>query len=293
MFENLEKIEKLLYSPVKNLQMKAVVVLGSEGQGKRRLDAAYLKTYKSNKYSDYNEVNSLSLRTSDFLVFSYGANDVFEEVYMSYPHMEKLNKAFLAMKEALEDEELFIREQGEIFLNADFENFAIKIPNLAGGKSIVMTPNVVKLDDETETEGVIVYIGKENCYIEVTRDLFNSWAYYIENFNLSTTCQMLINFAAMHEISRNNSQIPQIKSQQKQESVVKPPERKVIKKTSSNPIKEEVEDQTKRKVIEDDEIPFTFSDEKEIKEKQPLISTKSLTKAMKEVKGSLFDEDDE
>jgi hypothetical protein len=234
MFETLEKIEKTLYAPSRNFTLKNVVMLASGSRDKKRYKASYTKEFKSQKYSDAVNLESLVLRTSDFLVFSYSAQDTFEEVYVSYPHLVKVINSFKAMNESMKSPDLFIEQEGELYVNSDYADFSIKIGGLSNGKSLMLSPDVIQEENNGEIAGVVMYIGNENCIVEMNHEVFSSFVYFLETFNLQMSSQLLVNFAAMHEISLGHISTTPASSSRSSAPTVKPPKARKIAKPSNN-----------------------------------------------------------
>jgi len=237
LFSNLEKIEKTLYIPCRGLTLKNTVIIGNANKNKEKISPIWNKSFKTQKYSNKSEVTALNIRTSDFLVFTYSNDEKdFDEIYISYPHIEKIIKAFNEMKNILQTkDDLFIEENDELFVNADYENLAIKINDLTNGKSIVIVPSVI-VDGTQEWPGVIIYLGKEDNFIEMNFEVYFSLVYFLNNFNLQLSSQLLLNFAGIYFSNKAGT----VNSNS---SVVRPPEKKVvnrkIKKSSNELFKED------------------------------------------------------
>jgi hypothetical protein len=202
MFESLEKIEKVLYTPCRFLSIKNVVTLGSSTKDGKRLNPLYKKTMKSNKYSDESELETLTLKTSDFLVFSYSRDKDFSEVYISYPHMDRLLKAFEDIQEILHDDNSFCNHiEGGLAVEVKASKFMSKVDNLSSGKSIALLLTVVEDVELGDMAGVMMLIGKEEYSLELNFEVFDSLVYFLKSLNLSMSSQLLINLAAMEELS--------------------------------------------------------------------------------------------
>jgi hypothetical protein len=203
MFENLEKIEKELLSPCRYLTLKNVVSLGrASNRDKSKLDAVYAREYNSNKYSNHGKLKAINMTTSDFLVFSYSRDRDFSEIYVSYPHLPKIVKAFRTMNRALKEVELFVenKEDNMIYINKEFEEFEVRVTNLSSGKSILMVPDIIDVGDGQEAAGVSMYIGEETNHVGIDFESFDYLANFIETFNLNLSSQLLTNSAMMYTI---------------------------------------------------------------------------------------------
>lgn len=94
----LEKVEKIICFPVEDLIMKHVVQLGKKtfirGKTKRAGDYSTY-TFTTKKYNTNTEVLGMSISSSDYIVLEHNSKITkYNAVYISYPHLYKVNKAF-------------------------------------------------------------------------------------------------------------------------------------------------------------------------------------------------------
>ena len=193
-FDNYEKIERLLLQPARFLKFKNVVMLGKKSANKEKIQPIYEKSYNSGKYSNYNSLKTIHLDTSDFFTIAYNRDKVFEEIYLSYPHLSKLIKGFREATDILNGDvedgngntiNIFTEINGELYLNEKYADLNVKVGGLIGGKSIVLTFDVLKNDlDGREMKGALLYIGTDTNIVELNEDALNGILYFLENFNL-------------------------------------------------------------------------------------------------------------
>ena len=265
LFDNLERIEKSLYTPCRGFTIKNVVILGKKGRDNKKLSAIHKYSYATNKYSTHARVNVVKLEISEFIVFEYNDGDKNnrEEIYISYPHLERVIDGFKAMAVALRNNDLFIEdeESGELFLNADYSDFSIKISNLTNGKSILLVPNVIEDENYGEMAGVTIYLGSPRKIVDSNYEVFDTIVYFLNNFNLNLHSQLLVNFAALEEIASGGAEVAPAGS------VVKTPSKRVKRKIKPpTPSKRITKDEIEEEEIEEDlfvDEDDIFSDESE------------------------------
>jgi hypothetical protein len=209
-----EKIEKSLFSPVKNFTIKVAVLLGNKSPREGfKMDCIYTKNYKSAKYSNFDTLSTTNVRTSDFLVFTYAYENKFEEIYISYPHLKRVIDGFENIHKLLfkDDSDVFLTEDDNIFLNAKYKNHYEKIEDLTNGKSLVLYPDVVR-ENDYEISGVGMYFIEPNNVVEMGFETFDAVFHFLKNFNLEMMSQILVNSQMIKSIydKLNNSPVREL-----------------------------------------------------------------------------------
>lgn len=233
MLGNLEKVERELYRPCRNLIVKNVVHVAFKGFNGKCYGGVYMSNYRSQKYSDRESLGVLRITTSDFLVFTYRNSDEFNEVYCSYPHLPRLLEGFREAYNMLvseEYEDLFVEEGNELYLNADYSNLQVKIEGLANGNSILLVPNVVGDENEGEREGVLLYLGSEDYVVEMDYEELEALVHFLEKFNLQESSQSLLLMASLSLLLNGDSGGGTSNSLQEQKRSG-PPKRKILNRT--------------------------------------------------------------
>lgn len=215
MFDNLEKLERVLLNPCSYFSLKNVVMLGQvNNKDKKRLNPVSFNSYKTKKYSNKEYVESISLKSSEFLVLSYNNinEKINEDIFISYPHLYRIKDAFSIMLDAItsnrisdNDLELFIECDGELYINSDCKEFHIKVGNLSNGKSIILMPDIINDYDGNDVAGVRILMNSSDNDIAMDLDTFNYTANYILDFNLQSSSMMLMNLAASIQLEKMNS----------------------------------------------------------------------------------------
>lgn len=201
LLRNHEKLEKVLFSSG-NLSVKNVVILGSKGRDNGKLDFINNRTYNSQKYSTHSQLETMTIRTNDYLTFSYQAyidnKFVSEEVFISYPHMESVKQYLLnTINQLTSIDGLY----GERDVNSAYKELIFTSPYLAGGKLISIVPHKIQ-KDQNFINGVIMFINKEEFWLEL--DLNNLITIYeiLNSFNLLMASDALLTKGMLFDLER-------------------------------------------------------------------------------------------
>jgi len=213
-FGNLEKVDSIILRPAKNFLIKNIVQFGSvDIRTKKRRDAIQPYSYKTSKYADLNYAGSLSIETSDFLVFEYSSimknTRVIEDVYVSYPQMKRLKDGLNSFLDLANNEQepvyIFDENDNKYYVTETYENYFHKIENMIGGKSLGLIFDTINnesdIDGSINEMSVTMYINKTDYPIFMSFDVFEMVVDFVNNFNLLTSSQQLMNFSYMYEIA--------------------------------------------------------------------------------------------
>jgi hypothetical protein len=214
---NLEKIESVILRPAPNFTIKNVVTFGKRHYKTGvRQDALWESTYKSQKYSNVNDVGEIKIETSDYLVFSSRYEKKLIEIYMSYKHMKKVRDAFNEALEVasnnVEHEETgklpFLEtDDGKLYIGQEWEDWYISIPKLVGNKSINI---MLELAETEDIDGTILYepaveimFNNEEAFEVVTVEDLEGICYFLDNFDLLQSSQNLYLMAYLNSMSHS------------------------------------------------------------------------------------------
>lgn len=186
---NVERIEKTVFQVGSNFTVKNMVSTGTKGKNDVKLHPVYSRTYNSTKYSDKSSLESLTVRTSDFLVFAYKnfQQKINEEIYMSYPHLP----GFLAVLEqavAMVNTPDVYTNNG---VNPKYADTVLKSQPLGGGKTIAIIPHVIQ-NDQSMIRGVMMFLNNDDIYVEIDVNNLNTLWYILKDFNLYTNSMLTL-----------------------------------------------------------------------------------------------------
>lgn len=258
MFEKLEKIENIIFS-YKELTIKVVVSTGIKSSKGNKLSPLYAKQYKSQKYVDRDELETLTINPSKYLVLSYsgkGADRGFEEVFISYPHLSKIKRTLVQVDNFLATDGLLLEQGDEIFINAKYSETCFKIENLANDKSIMFTPNIVTDVDGDEVIGCELSINSEYNNVSLPFDIIEMIKDIIKGLNLNAIGNETLLMGMIYESSIGNNTF----SNNYDKTIAKPkkPVRKILHR------KEDVENEESELIssielvtpTEEEELPY-------------------------------------
>ena len=181
---------------VGDLTIRHSVAFGIKWSDGSRRGAVSNYTYKSNKYTNANELTAYQVNTEDYLIFEkYGkTKEEKVQILMSYQHIPRVKKMFRKALKWVEDDEyldLFIYKDDIPYVNTEMqvEEGAF---NLVGGKAFLMRPNVVQLDNEYY-EGYLLYFNNEETFIELTYDMCEAVSDFLDSFRLYEASRLLFN----------------------------------------------------------------------------------------------------
>ena len=206
-----ERITREVFSPCKGLKIKHQVVFGKKNDDETRSGELNKFEYRSNKYTDANNLISYTLNTSDYLVFEcnvYGREKI--QIFVSYPHFYRVKRAFReAVKWFNEDKyaDMFIYKGNEPIFNSDFNDTCAVAYNLVSNKAIKIAPTIIDIENE-KYEGVIVYFNTEYDFVSMTMDQLEAVSDFLDEFRLYEASQLLINYMAT--IERPSAQTMQL-----------------------------------------------------------------------------------
>lgn len=188
--ENVERIEKTIFSVGMNFKIKNVVVTGKKGKDNIKLDPIYSRNYKSSKYSDRATLDSMHIETSDFIVFAYNdfKNKVNEEVYISYPHMLGFLQKIEEVAQMVSTQDMYVNGG----VNPNYQSACVKTSPLGGQKSLAFIPAVFENQDRQAVNGVFLFINSNDIYVPIDVNSIMTIYYILKDFNLYTNSSILL-----------------------------------------------------------------------------------------------------
>jgi hypothetical protein len=195
LYQVIDVVERTLYTPCRFLTLKVQVKTSSKTKfnGGGRRDVSAVSSFRSQKFPDRAENVKLVLDPEEFLVFSYGRGEkgarVFEEVFMSYPHLPRFRDALTKVLDqcwATDPPTFFTHTDGEIYLNENVDLEGFVIDELAQSKQLMIRPEMVS-NRETEVPGVGLYINGMDKRVELTREALGSLEDFVSRFDLLQT----------------------------------------------------------------------------------------------------------
>ena len=195
--EEFEKVERTLFTSG-FFSVKNIITLGTKGKDDVRLNPVYVRNYQSNKYSDKATLNDMSIRTGDYIVFSYQnfKDKVFEDIYMSYPHMLNLIQFLKDACKMVSAKDLYSKNG----ISEKYKDAYVQSHTMIGEKSLILSPTIIQKDQTTAIQGVTIFINSEDKYVDLDLNGLASLTYIVTNFNLSLESSILLATAAIFDI---------------------------------------------------------------------------------------------
>lgn len=189
MLNSTEKIERTLYTIGNNFQLKNTLLINASNSEKRKLAPVYSKSYESAKYSNVSSLNTIGIRYSSFIVFSFMTNDDgkfrSEEIYLSFPHLTYIKNFLLDCAETITQNDVF--QNGK--LNPNYSDLTMVSEELSSQKKIAIYPSIIERDEVT-LNGVGIVINDDNNTIETDIATFLTLVEIINDITPSTLISM-------------------------------------------------------------------------------------------------------
>lgn len=323
---NIEKVENILLRPAKNLVIKNAVIVGKKStKNQQKIDPIYVKSYSSNKYSDHSNLTTVSIETSDYLVFGFAdiKESVFEEIYISYPHIERVinffekaynvlqgnvyltkdvkygkdDKGIYEEKKLKTKIDMFIDKKGELYLNPKYSEYEMNLTNLIGGKSMSIMFDVIA-DENTQTEqkGIYLFMNSQDNLVIITEENIKGLLYFLKNYNLQLSSQNLLMMTVMMNNSSNGNSSPNSYPSRKGENVNdlkrrKVPARKIYSEGKSGEDMTDIAAVAESILLDDDELPFSESYNEESYDNSNTTTQSTTKKVVKNKKTPMINAD--
>lgn len=108
-------------------------------------------------------------------------------------------RAFKNVLRNMYKQDIFINQNNKIIIYEDMAkkySESVRIPNTT--YSLLIVPSVIYDENETTYEGVTIYINKLENMLPLAIDEFENLVYTLENIDIFTYSQLLINFVLTH-----------------------------------------------------------------------------------------------
>jgi len=169
MARSIEKIENQIWNNY-NLYMSTVVTNGSKNKDNVRLDSMYLKKFNSSKYSNFSELEQLTIKPTSYLVFGWRGNPIDEDgnkgdflsidVYMSYKHVEIFRDFITNVYDEITSNVDKIYQKNKI--NPKFEELIYTSEPFINDRTISIYPDILTTEDGHCYNAVTIFVNGEN-----------------------------------------------------------------------------------------------------------------------------------
>lgn len=199
---NVEKVEKTIFTSG-CLTVKNVIILGKKGKDDVMYKAFYKRTYQTNKYSDHDSVEDIRVNTGDYLVFAYNdyKNKVFDDIYISYPHMNSLLNFMKKACTLATTKGVYVQNE----VSSKYKDVYVQSDPFIGDKSLIILPTIIQKDQATKFPGVSLLLNSEDNYVDLDINGLLSLNYILKHFNLNLMSMLLLNFAATVDNTESSS----------------------------------------------------------------------------------------
>lgn len=203
--ENIEKVERIMLTVGPHFQLKNVILTGVKGRDNVKLNPIYKRTYRSQKYSNMSELDSVTIKTNDYIALSYtnfqNQKPINEEVFVSYPHITDLRNFLLECINSFNTEDMY----GTRDVNVKYKELCISSAQFAGGKTVAAIPYKIKRDENIFINGCLLFLNSDEIFVEV--DLGNLITMYemLSSFDLYSNSNTLLLQAMIFDMSNNSN----------------------------------------------------------------------------------------
>ena len=192
MFENVEKITRVVIQPSRNLRLRLHVKLLQEREGRKENFHSLFE-----KPSGDGEI--LTLDAQSFLtleIVDRGEWNAKKSLLIDQRNIYQVIKGFEKCLKALYNEKIFDKRQnGEIFAYREaVEKNTIPLYYLGGNNRMVLRPTVVYDMNEVSYEGVAIHINTKEYVAELAIDAFEALYYALKQANLFVYSQLMLNY---------------------------------------------------------------------------------------------------
>ena len=196
MSEKVEYITKTVYNIARNFKLKHQVKFGSADSAKQRKDPVYASVYTSQQYLHEEDLMSIIIDTSDYLIMDYReSKDKNISIYLSYPHlytMKRFLKSCLEWFYSAEYADMFIEKKNEIKFNSKYADVQESNSYTIDQKVVRIRPSIVERDDIYD-EGVIMNLN-DDYLVSLTVTELESLYNTISNFDLYQSSLILTHY---------------------------------------------------------------------------------------------------
>lgn len=199
MLAKVEKIEREIFKQGNNFTVKNTILTGRKGKDNVKLDSVYNKAYQSNKYSNVSELHSITISTSEYLVFAYNNFEAKtnEEIFISYPHMADIKSFTQNMLNMVMSNKVFDKHNQ---VTMEYKDYQLNSNALGGNKVLVAIPTTIQRDQNL-LRGVYLFFNGEDKYVEMDLKAVFTLNEVIKSFDLLTTSNATLMLGMISNIS--------------------------------------------------------------------------------------------
>lgn len=164
----MDKVERELFRKSSGKELFTVsntILLGSKGANDVYLDSIYNRSYDSKKYSDMSQLQTLNIRTSDYITFNYNnfEEKVNSSIFISYPNLGDLVDFLEETYKFFTDSKVFDKK-GNVTMN--YQEAMVQSEPLGGDKVLLSIPTSLDYDGNY-LKGVCIFLNDEDIYVEL------------------------------------------------------------------------------------------------------------------------------
>lgn len=188
--KNIKKLTAVIIRPNKNLLLKVNVNV-KEDNNVRSFHT--VNTVNGNDYLTLDTMPFLTLELKD----KEGGGDWKDKaILINQNNIYQIVKGFEKCLENIYNGGVFaVDKQGNSIIFADMvEKNTVRIFNLGANKRMVIKPAVIFDENETQYEGVILYINKTANFVELTIDALEALYYCLSKIDIFSYAQLLLNY---------------------------------------------------------------------------------------------------
>lgn len=225
MFENMHKISRVVFQPLRDLQLRIHLKLIKERQDGRVENFHNVFTYGDKNYL---KVDLQSFFTLE--IPGTGADwSKDRSIIVDQKNIYQLIRGLKKTIDDIYDGGVFAADkEGNVVIYKDKqEEFTNRIYNLNYNQRIVLTPAIIFDETEVSYEGVVMYINKSANAVEMPIDVLESLYYTLKKADLFVYSQLLLNYyvsSLKQDKEQTNESQPKGKAKmQKQHPLFAPP----------------------------------------------------------------------
>jgi len=189
MFNDIQKISRLLAQPVRNLLLRIHVKLVSEKEG-RKENFHNIFTIEGNSF--------LKLDLQSFLTLELKKGEWSKDkvIIIDQRNLYQIIKGFEKCLDGIYNGGVFaVTKNNKIVIYSDMvEKHTVRIFNIGGNQRLVLKPAIIYDDSDVSYEGVILYINKTENFVELPIDAFESLYHTLTKIDMFVYSQMLLNY---------------------------------------------------------------------------------------------------
>lgn len=192
MFDNMQKISRVVFQPIRDLQLRIHLKLIKERQDGRKENFHNVFTYGDKNYLKVDLQSFFTLEIPG--TGSEWAKD--KSIVVDQKNIYQLIRGLKKTIDDIYDGGVFAvdKEDNIVIYKDKQEEYTNRIYNLNYNQRIVLTPAIIYDETEVSYEGVIMYINKTANVVEMSIDVLESLYYTLKKADLFVYSQLLLNY---------------------------------------------------------------------------------------------------